>query len=497
MPGKDGPRGEQGPQGRDGRDGAPGLPGENGKDGSPGPCGERGPQGKDGRDGKSITDVKLKDNNLIVAIDGTPRNVGTLRLPVPESFVPGVGGSGASNRSTVKTPQNLVVVNSINDLVTAAETRITFRANTEYRFGSLSTIETSLEADIEQGAALTGSSQIFDAYRYTGTGTMFNADGATFEFRNFGYSAPNGTVFNVNNALPIKMNSTSCFECENMGTITGNGGIAAVNLFICQFLNVKNQGFIFSGDFILMGIREVFIATLATGVNLFDWRNSNFNDLEIANLEAQAPAGSFVLVGDANGANINAGRVATVRDCSLSTQALGNSLGGGLTEDDPAYIFENSTVADSRLIGHCFIDNGDEATTPITSGVETQIAGVFTEGSEASQSTCESDGTIEVLNRIEKRVTVNIDVDVDKAGGFFGTDDYIFRLKRDIGGLGTNIVTIDGAFTTASITGGATSQLSITAPARAALGDKFFATVEGVGTNDDITAVTQGFKVSE
>lgn len=66
--------------------------GRDGKDGRKGDKGDRGPKGEPGRDGKSITDVKLRNNDLIVSIDGKPRNVGAIRMPAPESFTPNMGG---------------------------------------------------------------------------------------------------------------------------------------------------------------------------------------------------------------------------------------------------------------------------------------------------------------------------------------------------------------------------------------------------------------------
>lgn len=75
--------------------------GRDGKDGRKGDKGDRGAKGEPGRDGKSITDVKVQNNDLIVSIDGKPRNAGPIRLPAPESFTPGMGGAGGRHRRKV------------------------------------------------------------------------------------------------------------------------------------------------------------------------------------------------------------------------------------------------------------------------------------------------------------------------------------------------------------------------------------------------------------
>jgi hypothetical protein len=136
------------PVARDGRDGKDGVSpdpeaiakevlaqiatprdGRDGKDGRKGDKGDRGPKGEPGRDGKSITDVKLRNNELFVSIDGKERRVGRIELPVLESFTPAAGGSGASNRPSPGTTKEIIVeiseaydVRNIDDAIIATGT---------------------------------------------------------------------------------------------------------------------------------------------------------------------------------------------------------------------------------------------------------------------------------------------------------------------------------------------------------------------------------------
>lgn len=91
---EDGERGEQGPQG---------VKGEQGPKGQQGPPGPQGPQGPRGA---SITDIQVKNNAIIVAIDGKPQTVGQIDIPEQE-FRPNLrmgpetsGGGGGSSRGS-------------------------------------------------------------------------------------------------------------------------------------------------------------------------------------------------------------------------------------------------------------------------------------------------------------------------------------------------------------------------------------------------------------
>lgn len=382
-------------------------------------------------------------------------------------------------------PENTVVVNKLSQIKTEAETRITFKANTLYRFGAK--ITHAFEADFEDGAVLEGASNLINTYEYTGTGTAFNSNNARWIMRNFGFSVPNGTAFNCSNGTPMALNFVRIFEVKNVGAI--NGG--ALSLFDFVILDVKTQGLVLTGNFLIFAIRENFHATTSTGVNLMDWYDATFDNMEIANYEAIAPSGSFVIRANANSVNINSGVIASIRDSNLSTLALGNSLTGGITPDDDGYNFKNSTVIDSKVIGHCYVTT--PLTTTIIQDTEVPINGVFTQGDQTSQAESTAAGVVTTRNRIEKRGNAVVDLDVDKIGG--GTVNYIFRIKKIP--ISTGIVEdIDGGAMSIALQGGGSANLSISAPTRFIDGDQFQITVEGDNAQD-IDLSTQGFYVTE
>ena len=86
---------------KDGKRGETGAQGLTGKEGAVGQIGPQGPAGPQGPKGASITGLKLKDNSLIVAIDGQDTNVGKLPTPVMPQVGPsdsGGGGGGLSSK---------------------------------------------------------------------------------------------------------------------------------------------------------------------------------------------------------------------------------------------------------------------------------------------------------------------------------------------------------------------------------------------------------------
>ena len=149
-------------------------------------------------------------------------------------------------------------------------------------------------------------------------------------------------------------------------------------------------------------------------------------------------------------------------------------------------------MIDSKVIGHCFV--ATPVTTNISAGVEVPVAGAFVEGTEASQATCAANGRITTLNRIEKRGTISVDLDIDKLGG--GQDDYVFRLKK-IPILTGVAEDVDGGYSTVTLTGGGSATITISGPVRFIEGDQFYTSVVGFGSNDDIEAFTAGLKVTE
>lgn len=389
------------------------------------------------------------------------------------------------------TPNNVVEVNSESDFPAAAGGVITLAAKT-YNIGD--TITTANRFIVSDGTVIMGNSPFLSPLTYTGTGVMFTGSNANFAADFVLLSAPTGTLFDftstLGNGSTFGLNIVTVGACAKFGTFDNlrSINITNVNSFAVDD-GITVSG---SGNWERLAISRFGATTTKNDFIALDLSDSVLLSAEVDNLNVIGVPGAIGFSGLANSANITVGSVFSI----ASSEFLGGmtTLGGALTDNDTGFSYSVvSGVIASKALGHCYIITSQ--TTNITSGVEVGVAGIYTQGAESSQSTSSTTGVITLLNRIQKRGTVSTSIDIDKVGG--GTDDYIFRIKKDVGGLGTTIENVDGAFTTISLSGGGSDSIYIFGPTRFVDGDEYFITVEGVGTNDDIVAVTQGFEVTE
>jgi len=389
------------------------------------------------------------------------------------------------------TPNNVVEINSEGDFPAPSGGVITLEAKT-YNIGD--SITTSNRFVMVDGTVITGNNPFAFPFTYTGTGTMFTGVNSSSGFDFILLNAPSGQLFDFSSTLgngsTFGLNVVTVASCAKFGTFEN---LRSVNITNVNSFNVE-QGITLSGtgNWERVAISRFGATTNKPDFIALDLSNSVLLSAEVDNLNVIGVPGAVGVSGLANSANITSGSVFSIS----SSEFLGGmtTLGGSLNANDTGFSYDVvSGVIASKVIGHCYIATSQS--TDISSGVEVPVAGVFTQGAESSQSTTSSTGVIKTLNRIEKRGTVSTSIDIDKIGG--GTDDYLFRIKKDVGGLGTTIENVDGAFTSIALSGGGSDSIYIFAPTRFADGDEFYITVEGIGTNDDIVAVTQGFEVTE
>lgn len=392
----------------------------------------------------------------------------------------------SSYYSDAKKPANVVVVNSINDLIVPPETRIKIKAGFEYQFGNIDKISSPYEMDIEEGSVIQGPTQFKDAYEYTGTGVAFNTpDGVSWEMRDFGYSVPNGSVFDSVGSGVFFSSSSRCYICDKVGTFAGSG-VATVAFSNSVFVNIKTSGLRLTGAFTQLSMRANFMIA-SSPLKIIDWTGATFENMEILNLEPRGPVGTESISGDGD-SNILGTAVAAIRDSNLDFGGI-TPLGGTLTPDDAGYSYTSSGVLNSKLVGHCYVTTPQ--TTNITAGVEVIIAGIFTEGSATSQTTCAPNGIITTLNKVKDHVQVSFEIDTDKIGG--GADSYSFRLKKIP--ISTGIAEDISPPKSPTLSGSGTRAVTLNSPSTSIAGDQFYITVEGIGTNDDLLSPSINFKV--
>ena len=376
----------------------------------------------------------------------------------------------------------------INDFSNFPEPMI---SDTEYYIGGSITIPTTLPAswaNLPKNISFTGS-VVASVISWGGVGALFSgADMERFYIDGVLLNAPNGTLYNITETTTptiVNLLTASVGVCKSVGVINVFGLV----MDTCNYRDVT-QGLVTGDKNIVLNIASVAVTSASPLFVHVDFSLSTLSTLEIINNRVVAPSGAFAFKGLPNSVNVDSEQIGLISSCEILGGAVALS---GITADDVGYDYRDVTgVIDSTPIGHCYIDAGDESTTAITSGVEVPVAGLYTQGSESSQSTSSATGVITMLNRVEKRGNVTVSMDIDKVGG--GADSYIFRIKKIPISTGV-AVDVEGVFTTKTMAGGGSDSFSISGPVRHITGDQFYVTVQSVGSNDDIIAYTQGFEV--
>lgn len=386
---------------------------------------------------------------------------------------------------------NTIVINSESDFPVQGVDTITLQDGFSYFIGS--SVVTTKRFVYSGSVAITSVSPYTKSLTYLGTEAMFSGGTGFLFLFNLGYDCPNGTAFDLVLTGAFLHQNSLLFSCVNLGTISGVSSPSSVIIKNSGVFAISGIGLILDGDFVILSIAEYFTVTTNSSGFIIDWTTATFNNMEITNLEASGPLGSFALVGGSGAVNINAGRVATIRDSTLGSSGAMQALGGGLSENDAAYEFSSTFgVKDSKVVGFIYVTVSAE--TNVQDGVDVPVAGTFANGSESSQTSSTSGGVITVLNRIQKRGTVSADIDITKSTG--SSQSYLIKIRKNPLGLGPT-EDVEGVSATTILSGGGSSQISILGPVSFSEGDEFFVTIRGIGTTENITAITTAFNVSE
>ena len=323
----------------------------------------------------------------------------------------------------------------------------------------------------------------------SGTGTMFYGTGSVY-LRGLALDCPDGQFYDFVSSVDgegiaiIEKNQN--LTCAKVGNF-GNHAITVMDF--CK-VDDAAQGLTFSGvnKQVHSVSRVAIFTTEGAGFVAIDQGSMVTAFLEYDLLTMAGGPGSVAFKGLPNSGNVGPSSVATF---------TGNNVLGamttldGISEDDVGYSFKSvSGVKDSSVIGGGFITITQ--TTAITDGVDTLIAGIYSQYSEATQTDLSASGIITTLNRIPARSVISAVMEIDKLGS--GTDTIGFKIQKDAGTTGT-WVDIEGAGTEKVFQGAVTQTVSLRSIVEASANDSFRIVAYGVGTNDDIIANSSAFNL--
>ena len=206
---------------------------------------------------------------------------------------------------------------------------------------------------------------------YIGTDAMFSGIDKSFSVEKISIACPDGDLFDVSSTGPgavAQLLETQVVECETLGNIDGQ---FITRIDGVSFLNIKTNGFTFTGTNQTFITDQVVIFLF--GGSLFDFGTSTFVNILISNQVVEASAGGTTFItGAASSANLLPGGLASVTNTRISGSATALS---GVTPTDVLWEFNsNDDIPDTK----------EDALISVTgNALETAIASTSSDGSNA------------------------------------------------------------------------------------------------------------------
>lgn len=274
----------------------------------------------------------------------------------------------------IGTPEDQVIVNSLADFPTPVGQVITLLAETQYLIGS----DTNLGDNrlvLASNTAVSGIESIVVTLTYTGSGDMFSMTNIRWRINNLGISCVNGRVINFSDNTDTIFRMHDCsVSCATFGLFnsTGTNGTTA------RFTTVSPSAMTSGGCTITGGWNTWLWETSATAITtgtLFDFGTATFDEIILDLILANLGAGTTLIKGAANSANINTGGSAIIS--RMLTSGAGTPL-DTITTDDVRWLFvHNDDIVDTNPDGLLSL-NGNSTETVISSAdVPVLVAGTW------------------------------------------------------------------------------------------------------------------------
>jgi len=309
---------------------------------------------------------------------------------------------------------NVVFVNQLSDLPTAAAGKITLAAATTYLFGDSINIGTdylqfSAGTDISSHAAFTA------VITYTGTAPMLQGADVNATLKDIGLNCPNSDLFSWvdtgggGNSIVI-VSDMFVIACQGVGTFDD------INTLVINGATVIDctTGVTFLGDS-HQGTRLESFSMLSTSTSFIgiDLTGATLKTFFCEGLILTGGTGSIGLKGDAGSANITTGFIANIS--GVQFQGVTTPL-SGISVDDFRFNFQgNGEVADTMPDAlTAFV--GNATATVLSVGVPTLVAGTWVEA-RSSQFTTTAGGRSTYLGERDLVTPIDISVVIDPASG--------------------------------------------------------------------------------
>jgi len=308
---------------------------------------------------------------------------------------------------------NVVRVNVLADLPTAAAGKITLAANTAYLFGANVNIGTDF-LQFSAGSSIMSSAAFIATVTYTGTVPMLQGADANATIKDITVSCASSDVFSWVDATPatsiVLISDLLVIACETVGTFNDIGTLVVDGSTTISC----TDGIVILGTSVNgVRIESVALNSTDTGYVGIDFTGAVVKTINIDGAVLNGGAGSIGIKGDAASANVAANFIANVSNVQF--QGVTTPL-SGITVDDFRWNFQgNGEVADTMpdaLIAMV----GNSTATVLSVGVPTLVAGTFTL-ERASQFTTTTAGRATYNGERDLVTPIDISVVLDPASG--------------------------------------------------------------------------------
>ncbi len=307
----------------------------------------------------------------------------------------------------------LVTVNQESDFPDAVSGVITLEESTAYLIAN--NVSTSSRFVLQAGTSLLGASPLTPLLTYTGSDTMFTANGVfSVSIRQLNFTAPSGKLFDMTSLILFSSGDCVVNACDSIGDFTD---CANVNITNTGIFEATTQGIVLahSGTGNIFAVDGLFVeSTAGSGFTAIDLGTATYDTIEIQDLAVTAGAGNTGIDVAASSANISTGNLGQITDCNFT---------GGLTEatNNPELQVRwetqgNDGIPDSRQDGLGTLTAN--VTETVISVVDTpvKVTGTWVED-HSNSFTFDTNGRLTYNGERDLRVPIDISCSFLKASG--------------------------------------------------------------------------------
>ncbi|MEE8208095.1 MAG: hypothetical protein V3T88_03960 [Nitrosomonadaceae bacterium] len=308
---------------------------------------------------------------------------------------------------------NVVHVNLLSDLPTAAAGKITLLANTIYLFGASVNIGTDFLL-FSNGSSIQCLAAFTSTVTYTGTVPMLQGDNANARIKDINLLCATANVYGWADSTPgtsiVIITDVLVIACLKVGVFNDVGTLVIQGSTVVSC----TSGITYLGSGIsgtrLSSIN--FISTSTTFIGL-DFTGATLNNVNVDGMQMSGGVGSIGIKGDAASVNLAANRIGHVSHVQF--QGITTPL-SGITLDDIRWNFQaNGDLADTMPDALTSL-TANAAATVVSVGVPTLVTGTWVQV-RASQYSTTAAGRITLLSERDVVTPIDVTISVEPVSG--------------------------------------------------------------------------------